>query len=981
MVTALVVAVVFGFTEPIVTFAATTPSLGVAATYGVLAGTYTNTSGATTINGDIGFTTGPAAIPLGTHTNYGSGAPTPTARTDAANALTAVNTEACDFNFGSTTDLSLLSQPLVPGVYCIAAAASIGTGGITLSGAGTYIFKITGALTTTNNSVVTLTGGASSCDVFWAPTAATTLGADTTFTGTIIDNANAITVGARTAWTGRTFSLGAGTVTTGDAVTMTAPTCAAPQLTVIKTVVNDNGGTKIISQFPLFIDGGSVTSGVANTTTAGLHTVSEPTDPGYTATIGGDCAANGTITLALGDVKTCTITNNDIAPVLHLRKTVINDSGGTAVNTAWTLTATGTSGLPTNLSGSTPVDSGATFKADTYTLSESGGPSGYTASTYSCVKNGASAVVNNSITLATGDNATCTIINDDIAPAPPVPATLRIIKTVVNNSGGVAAASSFNLHVKLAGVDVVGSPATGVIAPGTTYSLLAGTYVVSEDANAGYLATFSGDCDSSGSVTLTAGQDKTCTITNDDIAPVPATLHIVKTVINDNGGTAVASDFTINVAGTNVSTSSFAGSALGVDVALDAGAYSVTEPVVPTGYLQTGSGNCSGTIAAGETKTCIITNDDIAPQLIVNKIVVNDNGGTKVISDFPLFTDGGSVISGVASTTVIGLHTVSEISASGYTAAIGGNCAVDGTITLTLGDVKTCTVTNDDIASTVVPPPSGGGGGSGGGSYYVPVPPLISVVKVPSPLALPDGPGTANYTYTLRNIGTVPVNNVTMVGDTCSPITLISGDTDADARLDVNETWIYTCSTTLSKTHTNIVTATGWSDGISATDIANATVIVGIPVVPPLIHVTKVPSPLVISTGGGMVTYTNKVTNPGTVALSNIRLTDDKCGPVKYVSGDTNDNSKLDTTETWTYTCSTKLTKTTVNTITASGDANGLTARDFAIATVVVAATVPKLPNTGLPPSENNTPWNIMVLVSIFAILTLFYFARRKQTA
>ena len=144
-----------------------------------------------------------------------------------------------------------------------------------------------------------------------------------------------------------------------------------------------------------------------------------------------------------------------------------------------------------------------------------------------------------------------------------------------------------------------------------------------------------------------------------------------------------------------------------------------------------------------------------------------------------------------------------------------------------------------------------------------------------------------------------------------------------------------------------------------------------------------------------MVTYTNKVTNPGTVALSNVYLTDDKCGPVKYISGDTNGNSKLDTNETWFYTCQSTLAKTTVNTVTASGEANGLTTKDFAIVTVVVAATrtlavpvavvstpiVPKLPDTGLFSSEKNIPWNIIVPTSIFAMLTLFYFVRRKQTA
>ncbi len=172
----------------------------------------------------------------------------------------------------------------------------------------------------------------------------------------------------------------------------------------------------------------------------------------------------------------------------------------------------------------------------------------------------------------------------------------------------------------------------------------------------------------------------------------------------------------------------------------------------------------------------------------------------------------------------------------------------------------------------------------------------------------------------------------------------------------------------------------GFANGISATDIASATVVVGLPVVPPLIHVTKVPSPLVLSAEGGMVTYTNKVTNPGTVALSNVSLIDDKCSSVKYISGDTNSNSKLDTTETWVYTCRTKLTKPTVNTITASGEANDLTAKDFAIATVVVSVA-PGLPETGFPPKENKTLWNIIAPIGIFGVLIFFYFARKKQTA
>ena len=89
----------------------------------------------------------------------------------------------------------------------------------------------------------------------------------------------------------------------------------APTLTVIKVVVNDDGGTAAVSDFSLRVDSDSVTSGVANSVFAGPRVVSED-DAGadYTATISGDCDASGNVTLAAGENKTCTIINNDVPP-------------------------------------------------------------------------------------------------------------------------------------------------------------------------------------------------------------------------------------------------------------------------------------------------------------------------------------------------------------------------------------------------------------------------------------------------------------------------------------------------------------------------------------------------------------------------------------------------------------------------------------------------------------------------------------------
>src|SRR4051794_41294360 len=62
-------------------------------------------------------------------------------------------------------------------------------------------------------------------------------------------------------------------------------------------------------------------------------TLSETSLAGYSASAW-SCVGDGTqltnhITLGLGQVATCTITNDDKPPVLHLRKVVVNDNGGT----------------------------------------------------------------------------------------------------------------------------------------------------------------------------------------------------------------------------------------------------------------------------------------------------------------------------------------------------------------------------------------------------------------------------------------------------------------------------------------------------------------------------------------------------------------------------------------------------------------------------------------------------------------------------
>jgi hypothetical protein len=76
--------------------------------------------------------------------------------------------------------------------------------------------------------------------------------------------------------------------------------------------------------------------------------------------------------------------------------------------------------------------------------------------------------------------------------------------------------------------------------------------------------------------------------------------------------------------------------------------------------------------------------------------------------------------------------------------------------------------------------------------------------------------------------------------------------------------------------------------------------------------VEKTPSVDSLPAGGGDVTYTYEVTNSNPdAALHDVTVSDDKCSPVTYVSGDTNTDSKLQSGETWIFTCSMSLSQTT----------------------------------------------------------------------
>jgi hypothetical protein len=98
-------------------------------------------------------------------------------------------------------------------------------------------------------------------------------------------------------------------------------------------------------------------------------------------------------------------------------------------------------------------------------------------------------------------------------------ADLRVVTQVVNDSGGTATPANFNVHVRRGGIDVPGSPAPGN-AQGQDYiGLPVGDYVVTGAATSGYTAETGGECAPGGAITLGQGDEPTCLVTFNDVAP------------------------------------------------------------------------------------------------------------------------------------------------------------------------------------------------------------------------------------------------------------------------------------------------------------------------------------------------------------------------------------------------------------------------------------------------------------------------------
>jgi hypothetical protein len=226
---------------PLAALAATSPRLGTALNFTVLAGSTITNIGPTVITGSLGIDPGSAV------TGFPPGSVTGTKHISDAVALqakrgliTAYNDAANSPTTSDLTGKNLGGKNLKPGVYKFSSSAQL-TGTLTLSGNGVYIFKIGSTLTTASKSVVRLTGGAEGCSVFWQVGSSATLGTTSQLQGNLMALTSITMTTGASIRSGRAMARGGALTLDSNRITPPAGPCTVASTTDTGAGVPDTG--------------------------------------------------------------------------------------------------------------------------------------------------------------------------------------------------------------------------------------------------------------------------------------------------------------------------------------------------------------------------------------------------------------------------------------------------------------------------------------------------------------------------------------------------------------------------------------------------------------------------------------------------------------------------------------------------------------------------------------------------------------------
>ena len=338
---------------------------------------------------------------------------------------------------------------------------------------------------------------------------------------------------------------------------------------------------------------------------------------------------------------------------------------------------------------------------------------------------------------------------------------------------------------------------------------------------------------------------------------------------------------------------------------IDAGFF-VPTPGIAIMKVTNGSDGLNIPVGENVTWTYAVTNTGNVP---LNDVGVTDN------------------VNGVVPSPVLGadsIHNIGDTDNDGVL-DLSENWTFEATGTAVAGQY-------DNLGTATGTPPVGEPVTASDPSSYFGSAPGIHLDKTVDP-AIFSAPGTATYTYSVTNTGNVVLTSVVVTDDNATAAdptddflaTYVSGDTDADNKLDLTEVWTFTATRAITQEMvdagtaiTNLATASS-SEAASLPDDATITF-----TQTPAIAIVKTVDPAIFS-APGTATYTYSVTNTGNVVLTSVVVTDDNATPgdasddflATYVSGDTDADNKLDLTEVWTFTATRAITQEMVDAGTA----------------------------------------------------------------
>ena len=179
-----------------------------------------------------------------------------------------------------------------------------------------------------------------------------------------------------------------------------------------------------------------------------------------------------------------------------------------------------------------------------------------------------------------------------------------------------------------------------------------------------------------------------------------ASITIKQTIVSDNGGTAVSGDFVPLINAQKVE--------WGAENRVFSGEYSISETTVLPGYLMgswEGDCNADGSIdlGIGKSAVCTIVNNDIPSTLLLTHKILNNSGGKAVEKDFDIYINGINGVWGVNQKLNANSYSLVMTALDGYQDSHwAGDCAIDGTIVLKLGQIAACEIVSTDLGVDLV---------------------------------------------------------------------------------------------------------------------------------------------------------------------------------------------------------------------------------------------------------------------------------------